>query len=312
MLYFFIPTPNPNLLTPNDYYMLKSTIIICFLIYIFLFFNPSELVDNTSTISQKFEVENFDLALDLQIVILSRPSTALKRAAVRLSSLSTLALDRTYKISYFFLLSRPPREDVDLWQTIFRENTTHGDLKFSEEGVSDNDLSKKVWLALRTVALQKKAKFLLKIDDDHMVFYDRLLNELGNLSPERLLWGRRGSGAVSEHDRTIYTNSAYLMSADVLERVAEDVEAGTCGNLPGEDYCMGRSATGKGGAELFDDHRWFNDDEGDPRLCLCKHWTLEDTSALVIHHVRPQLMEAFARNKTLFSQMRYPDRNYAL
>ena len=261
-------------------------------------------------VPNSFILVSSEIVLNLQVVILSRPSTFSKRAAVRLASLPTISLANSYRISYFFVLSRP--SSYELLESIRLENESYGDLRFADDSASDNDLSKKVWLTLRSVAARKNTKFLLKIDDDHMVFYDRLMNELENLSTQRLLWGRRGSGAVSEHDRTIYTNNAYLMSADVLDRVAEDIEAGTCGNLPGEDYCMGRSATGKGGAELFDDHRWFNDDDGDPRLCLCKHWTLEDTSALVIHHVRPQLMEAYARNKTLFSQMRYPDRNYAL
>ena len=169
-----------------------------------------------------------------------------------------------------------------------------------------------MWLALRAAAERADAPFLLKVDDDHMVFYDRLLQELQALPRRGLLWGRRGSGASFEGDATAYTNSAYLMSEDVLRAVAADAEAGTCAHpAPGEDYCIGRSATGKVGAELVDDGRWHNDDDGDPRLCLCRRWTLEDASSLVVHHVRPQLMEAFARNKTGFALMRFPDRNYA-
>ena len=139
----------------------------------------------------------------------------------------------------------------------------------------------------------------------------RLLPELLERAPrEFLLWGRQGSGATFEGDPTQYTNSAYVMSADVVDAVAADVQASTCHNSPGEDFCMGRSATAGFGAVLRNDERWFNDDTGDPSLCLCKPWTLEDGDALLVHHVRPQLLEAFARNKTRFAEMRYPDRSY--
>lgn len=243
--------------------------------------------------------------LELDVFILSQPGSARKRAAVRIASLSRL-VGRC--ASHHFLLTRP--RDAGEQRSLTEENSTHGDLRYADSAAEDWDLAKKVWLEVRAAAARANAAFLLKVDDDHMVFYDRLLDQLQNLPRERLLWGRRGSGAVFEGDPTVYTNNAYLMSADVVRAVADDAAAGTCLKMPGDDYCIGRSATGRGGAELIDDPRWFNDDKGDERVCLCRHWTLADEDALVVHHVRPQLLEAFARNKTLFEEMRFPDRNY--
>jgi hypothetical protein len=248
--------------------------------------------------------------LDLRVMILSQAASARKRAAVRLASLSTVDA-ASFRVAYFFLLTRPPGEIER--KALVAENVTNGDLHYADDTVRDNDLAQKVWLALRAVAELADASFFLKVDDDHMVFYDRLLQELQALPRRGLLWGRRGSGANFEGDPTVYTNNAYLMSLDVLQAVAADADAGTCAHpVPGEDYCLGRSATSKGGAELVDDSRWHNDDDGDPRLCLCRRWTLDDTSSIVVHHVKPQLMEAFATNKTKFALMLFPDRNYAL
>jgi hypothetical protein len=75
---------------------------------------------------------------------------------------------------------------------------------------------------------------------------------------------RRGSGAVFEGDPTIYTNNAYLMSADVLQQVASDALAGSCLKLPGDDYCIGRSATTVGAAVLIADSRWHMTMRGAP------------------------------------------------
>jgi hypothetical protein len=242
-------------------------------------------------------------------MILSQPDHARKRAAVRLASLSTLDAE-LHLVSYYFAITRPP-EGSEAARALAAENATHGDLRFTAEGVADTDLAQKVWQEIRAAAECADARYWLKLDDDHMCFYDRLMAELPLLPAERLLWGRRGSGAVFEGDPTIYTNNAYLMSADVLQQVASDALAGSCLKLPGDDYCIGRSATTIGAAVLVDDPRWHNDDDGDPALCLCRHWTLEDTNSIVVHHVMPQLMEAFATNKTRFAEMRYPDRLYA-
>ena len=254
---------------------------------------------------------------------------ARKRAAVRDVSLARVDAAR-FAVAYSFLLTAPDPaaaaaqavEDgasgaagaaaaAAAMRLLEDENATHGDLRFADSTAEDADLSMKVWLELRAAAALGDHLFLLKCDDDHMVFYDRLLPELLERAPrEFLLWGRQGSGATFEGDPTQYTNSAYVMSADVVDAVAADVQASTCHNSPGEDFCMGRSATAGFGAVLRNDERWFNDDTGDPSLCLCKPWTLEDGDALLVHHVRPQLLEAFARNKTRFAEMRYPDRSY--
>ena len=250
-----------------------------------------------------------DRRLDLRVMILSRPATKRKRAAVRLASLPTVDA-AAFRVAYLFYLTRPPDEETQ--RALAEENATYGDLHFADDSVADADLSKKVWLGLGEAAARGDAPFLLKLDDDHMVFYDRLLAALEFLPRTGLLWGRRGSGANFEGDPVVYTNNAYLMSEDVLQAVAADAEAGTCAHpVPGEDYCTGRSATGAGKAELIDDSRWHNDDEGLEHLCLCRHWTLEDETSIVVHHVKPQLMEAFATNKTLFASMRFPDRYYA-
>ena len=252
------------------------------------------------------------LELDLRVIILSRAAAARQRAAVRLASLSTVDA-AAFRVAYFFLLSRPPGagDENALVRELEEESAAFGDLLFADDGIEDMDLSQKVWLAMRDVAARADAPFLLKVDDDHMVFYDRLLRELQALPRHGLLWGRRGSGAINRRDKTAYTNSAYLMSEDVLQAVAADARASSCPNpVPGEDFCVGRSATTAGRAKIVDDKRWHNDDDGDPRLCLCRRWTLEDNTSIVVHHVRPQLMEAFATNKSRFAAMRYPDRNY--
>ena len=247
--------------------------------------------------------------LDLRVMILSMASSARKRAAVRLASLPTVDAS-AFRVGYLFLLTQPPGEEAR--RALAEENATFGDLHFADDAVLDADLAMKVWRALGEAAARADAPFFLKLDDDHMVFYDRLLAALEAMPRSGLLWGRRGSGANFEGDPVVYTNNAYLMSEDVLQAVAADAQAGSCAHpVPGEDYCTGRSATGAGGATLIDDHRWHNDDDGDPRLCLCRHWTLEDESSIVVHHVKPQLMEAFATNKPRFEHMRYPDRLYA-
>ena len=220
--------------------------------------------------------------LDLQVMILSQAANARKRAAVRLASLSTLDAEAN-SASYYFSLTRPASPGE--LEQLAAENETHGDLRFSPEGVQDVDLARKVWLEVRAAAAANASRYWIKLDDDHMVFYDRLFENLSLMPQLRLLWGRRGSGAISEFDDTLYTNNAYLMSADVLQAVAADPSAATCFKLPGDDYCIGRSATTAGSAELVDDPRWHNDDDGDPSLCLCRRWTLEDETSIVVHHV---------------------------
>ena len=249
------------------------------------------------------------LPLDLRVMILSMASSSRKRAAVRLASLPTVDAS-AFRVGYLFLLTRPPDEEAR--RALAEENATFGDLHFADDAVLDADLAMKVWRALGEAAARADAPFFLKLDDDHMVFYDRLLAALEMLPRSGLLWGRRGSGANFEGDPVVYTNNAYLLSKDVLQAVAADAQAGSCSHpVPGEDYCTGRSATGAGGAALIDDNRWHNDDEGLEHLCLCRHWTLEDETSIVVHHVKPQVMEAFATNKTRFAEMRFPDRNYA-
>ena len=256
--------------------------------------------------------------VDLQVMLLSRYGTHRKRAAVRRVSLALVTqqraafdeLDdanltsRALRVAYYFAITQP--DDVAEVAELLLENATHGDIYFTATGVDNIDLSRKVWEELRIAAHHGAARWFLKADDDHMIFYDLMLRELAGSPSAGLFWGRRGTG----HSGT-YTNSAYLMSFDVLEAVSSDVRASTCGNDPGEDYCIGTAAIDRSGlVRLFrDDIRWYNDDNGLAHLCLCAHW-LEETPTLVVHHVRPQLMEAWADNRTLFQKMRYPDRNW--
>jgi cytosine/adenosine deaminase-related metal-dependent hydrolase len=52
--------------------------------------------------------------------------------------------------------------------------------------------------------------------------------ELPLLPATRLLWGRRGSGAVFEGDPTLYMNNAYLM---FLEKETGSLEVGKQGDF---------------------------------------------------------------------------------
>jgi hypothetical protein len=132
-----------------------------------------------------------------------------------------------------------------------------------------------------------------------------MFEKLKTLPSTNLLWGRQGSGYGPRG--SIYTNNAIFLSMDIVDRVALDEGASTCGKE--DDFCIGNSAT-RHGAVIIDDHQWINDDTGQPNLCLCAPWTIE-SDVIVVHHVHPEVMEAFVDNKDLFSKMRYPHRNYA-
>ena len=108
--------------------------------------------------------------LDLRVMILSMASSARKRAAVRLASLPTVDAS-AFRVGYLFLLTQPPGEEAQ--RALSEENATFGDLHFADDAVLDADLAMKVWRALGEAAARADAPFFLKLDDDHMVFYDR-------------------------------------------------------------------------------------------------------------------------------------------
>jgi hypothetical protein len=242
--------------------------------------------------------------LDLLIMIASAYNNVRKRNAVRRTTISRIPFEE-YAVQYYFFITKP--DSIMTQSSLLEENATHGDLSFAHEGFADFDTSHKVWMELRLASSRSfgRPKFLLKCDDDHFIFYEKMLKKLMTLPPTNLIWGRQGSGYGPPG--SIYTNNAVLMSMDVVDRVALDERASTCGKE--DDHCIGTSAT-RHGAIIVDDHQWMNDDTGQANLCLCAPWTLE-SDVIVVHHVHPEVMEAYVDDKELFSRMRFPHRNYA-
>lgn len=241
--------------------------------------------------------------LDLLIIIISTPKNVLKRNAVRRTTLSRIPF-LEYSVLYYFLITKP--DNFANMQLILEENSTFHDISFAHDGYADFDTSHKVWMELRLASERSlsRPKFILKCDDDHFIFYEKFFEKLKTLPSTNLLWGRQGSGYGPPG--SIYTNNAIFLSMDIVDRVALDEGASKCGKE--DDFCIGNSAT-RHGAIIVDDHQWINDDTGQPNLCLCAPWTI-DSDVIVVHHVHPEVMEAFMEDKELFSIMRYPFRNY--
>lgn len=241
--------------------------------------------------------------LDLLIIIISSPKNVVKRKAVRKTTIPRIPYQE-YSVRYYFLITKP--ESLSLQNSLTEENSTFGDISFAQEGVADFDTSRKVWLELQLASIRSysRPKFVLKCDDDHFIFYEKLFQKLKTLPKTNLLWGRQGSGYGPIG--SIYTNNAIFLSIDIVDRVSLDEGASTCGKE--DDFCIGNSAT-RHGAIIIDDHQWINDDIGQENLCLCAPWTL-DSNVVVVHHVHPEVMEAFIDDKEHFSKMRYPHRNY--
>jgi len=241
--------------------------------------------------------------LDLLIIIISTPKNVIKRKAVRNTTIPRIPF-LEYSVRYYFLITKP--ESVALQNTLIEENSSYGDISFAHEGISDFDTSRKVWMELRLASTRSygRPKFILKCDDDHFIFYEKLFMKLKTLPYTNLLWGRQGSGYGPPG--SIYTNNAIFLSMDVVDRISLDDEASICGKE--DDFCIGNSAT-RHGAVIVDDHQWINDDVGQANLCLCAPWKV-DSDVIVVHHVHPEVMEAFVNDKEHFSKLRYPHRNY--
>ena len=65
-----------------------------------------------------------------------------------------------YLVSYYLAISRPP-EGSGLARALAAENATHGDLRFTAEGVADKDLAQKVWQEIRAAAECADARYWL-------------------------------------------------------------------------------------------------------------------------------------------------------
>jgi len=266
--------------------------------------NSPALGDHLRKLYKGRDAPDVEDQLDLLIIIISTPKNFLKRKAVRRTTISRIPF-LEYSVLYYFLITKP--ESQTSQNTLIEENSTFGDISLAHEGIDDFDTSRKVWMELRLASARSfgRPKFILKCDDDHFIFYEKMFEKLKTLLRTNLLWGRQGSGYGPRG--SIYTNNAIFLSMDIVDRVALDEGASTCGKE--DDFCIGNSAT-RHGAVIIDDHQWINDDTGQPNLCLCAPWTIE-SDVIVVHHVHPEVMEAFVDNKDLFSKMRYPHRNYA-
>jgi len=266
--------------------------------------NSPALGDHLRKLYKGRDAPDVEDQLDLLIIIISTPKNFLKRKAVRRTTISRIPF-LEYSVLYYFLITKP--ESQTSQNTLIEENSTFGDISLAHEGIDDFDTSRKVWMELRLASARSfgRPKFILKCDDDHFIFYEKMFEKLKTLPRTNLLWGRQGSGYGPRG--SIYTNNAIFLSMDIVDRVALDEGASTCGKE--DDFCIGNSAT-RHGAVIIDDHQWINDDTGQPNLCLCAPWTIE-SDVIVVHHVHPEVMEAFVDNKDLFSKMRYPHRNYA-
>jgi len=295
----------------NFYFVQLLKLFVCLLLVISFqatsFHSEPSVLPNTSDQRRLYkgrEAVVNEYEIDLLIMIASASGNVRKRNAVRRTTLSRIPF-MEYSVLYYFFVTKP--DNVTAQTLLSEENATFGDISFADRRYPDFDTSHKVWMELKLASarLYGRPKFLLKCDDDHFIFYEKFFEKLQTLSTTNLIWGRQGNGYGPPG--SIYTNNAVLMSMDIVDRVALDERASICGKE--DDHCIGTSAT-RHGAQIVDDHQWMNDDIGEVDRCLCAPWTLE-SNVIVVHHVHPEVMEAFVDDKELFTKMRYPHRNYA-
>jgi hypothetical protein len=241
--------------------------------------------------------------LDLVVCYLSRaqPKNAARRAMLR-RSLALLDV-ATFRVAYYWVLT-PPKEAGAL-AAVLAENATHGDLHFASPLIDDGELANKVWDEMRHAAALAQAPFWAKMDDDAVILWDRFLPALYREMPrEGLVWCSQGSGHGG-----LYCTGPYLFSMDVVKRFASD-EGACCGGGNIDDWFFpNRGWDNRAIWNFGADRRWHNDDMGQEYICACKPWTLTSDS-LVVHKVKPALLEAWLTNKTRFALLGQPHHRY--
>ena len=205
--------------------------------------------------------------LDLEVFYLTMDTDMgfTRRESLRVSSLPLIdhaAFRVRHKFVFSGSQSSPPSAQL------LAENATHGDLFLAPSWVEQRDLSSKVWLEMRDVAQRNATKAWFKVDDDVFIRFDLLLPELALLPETGLLWCRRGHGMFHTNGiKSPYCNGCYVMSMDVVAKVANASVAAICGY--NEDVCISGMATQLRAAPNFrDDLAWHADDEGEENECL--------------------------------------------
>lgn len=242
-----------------------------------------------------------------------------------------------YSLAYYFLVTFSG--DPGAWEAILAENATHGDIFVAPfdrtqppgsppQLIREKDMVKKVWHEMAFAAEAGAARgwqprFWAKLDDDVTVLWDRFMPALEKEMPDRgLVWCSQGTGAWAERGgyKGLYCNGPYLLSIDVVNKVASDVGQASVAGLYAEDaskvweynddYVIIRRNYDNGNIQVPGfDQRWHGDDVGSFELCACKPWTLTSDS-LVVHHAPAALVRAWHENRTLFALMGQPFRPY--
>jgi hypothetical protein len=205
-------------------------------------------------------------ASQLHAVIPSRAThnNAIRRATIRYNMAKSLDASR-YSLSYYFLLSRvplPPAPPADapreaheaaafaaaMTAAVEAENATHHDMfyvpldrtKAYPETIYERDMVKKVWhemvglLEAVNASAAQASTWWAKFDDDAIVLWDRFFPALAGAMPSKeLVWCAQGSGEFAQAGgySGMYCNGPYLLSTDVVLKIAADPEQGMTDTL---------------------------------------------------------------------------------
>ena len=182
----------------------------------------------------------------LQVLIPSRaqPSNIPRREIIRYNLQRSFDASR-FSLAYYFLVSF--NGDPGAWEGLLAENATHGDIflapldrtKATPELISDRDMVKKVWHEMADATAAGAARgwqprFWAKFDDDVTVLWDRFLPVLEKDMPrEGLLWCAQGTGAYAGNGgySGLYCNGPYLLSIDVVNKIASDARQASVEDL---------------------------------------------------------------------------------
>lgn len=181
----------------------------------------------------------------------AQPNNAERRSTIRYNLARTFDAAR-YSLAYYFLVTF--NGDPGAWEAILAENATHGDIFLAPfdrtqppgsppQLIEDRDMVKKVWHEMAFAAEAGAARgwqprFWAKLDDDVTVLWDRFMPALEREMPDRgLVWCSQGSGAWAERGgyKGLYCNGPYLLSIDVVNKIASDVEQASVAGLYAQD-----------------------------------------------------------------------------
>ena len=177
----------------------------------------------------------------------AQSNNAERRSTIRYNLQRSFDATR-YSLAYYFLVTFNGAPGA--WEAILAENATHGDIFLAPfdrtqpsgsppQLIEDKDMVKKVWHEMAFAAEAGAARgwqprFWAKLDDDVTVLWDRFMPALENEMPDReLVWCSQGTGAWAERGgyKGLYCNGPYLLSIDVVNKIAGDVEQASVAGL---------------------------------------------------------------------------------